>query len=270
MKRKLVVSGATLEHVQFSAGGRRPQESTMIEVVLSAGLRGAKVDYVKVLSGFQPFPENPEGNRKFLVLDRLVPGKGEPICVAEEDVQTAHVPPCCWAPVDAEPAHRLYAAYNLGGAIERAGLTWDGKQVPAWADLLARAEGGDEGAAGVMSKWRAVVELGKNEVVFGARHVRRLPVHAEGLGTKPVGTIVHHPHYGEGVVVASDYWAWIEEYPMIDPNLPADPKPGHVTDEEGYRKALDRGDIQENPDPVAPFHGHDARGDYLVMASDGE
>lgn len=218
----------------------------MIEIVLEPShLRGAKVVYVQKLPGFQPSPENPEGFQTFLVLDRLVPSQGQPMSVAEEDVKTAHVPLCCWAAETAEPAERLYAAYNLGGPIERAGLTWDDKHVPTWAQLLERAEAGDAGAAGVVAKKREEVELGKNLAIFNARHVRRLIVHGEGLAPKPLGSEVWHPIYGAGVVVTAADWAWIEEYPMIDPNLPADLKPGHVTDEEGYRDALSRGDITE-------------------------
>ena len=59
---------------------------------------------------------------------------------------------------DAERAETLYCAYQRGGDPERAGLTWDGKPCPTWAQLVERADSGDVGAAGVVAKWRAVAE----------------------------------------------------------------------------------------------------------------
>ena len=82
----------------------------------------------------------------------------EPRIIAAEDCKSAYVPLCCYAPPTAEKAHKLYAAYNLGGPIERAGRSWDGRLVPTWDELLTRAEKGDAGAVGVVAKWRAVAE----------------------------------------------------------------------------------------------------------------
>lgn len=59
---------------------------------------------------------------------------------------------------DAERAETLYCAYQLGGDPERAGLSWDGKPCPTWAQLVERAKSGDVGAGGVVAKWRAVAE----------------------------------------------------------------------------------------------------------------
>ena len=131
----------------------------MIKVVLTPDhLRGAKVTNVLDEPGYLP-SVYPNGEKRFLVLDREHPTEGGRIIIAEEDCTTAHVPACCWAPQSAEPAHKLYAAYNLGGPIERAGLTWDNREVPTWEQLLERVAGGDVGAAGVVAKWRAVAEL---------------------------------------------------------------------------------------------------------------
>lgn len=114
----------------------------MIEIVLDPPhLHGRKVDYVKM-----------EGEKKVLILNNGV-------TIAEDDCKTAHVPLCCFADRTAELAERLYAAYNLGGPIDRAGLTWDDKQVPNWGELVARAEGGNVGSAGVIAKWRAVAAV---------------------------------------------------------------------------------------------------------------
>ncbi len=53
-------------------------------------------------------------------------------------------PLCCYAPDDAELAHKFYAAYNMGGDVK--GLNFKGDPCPAWADL----------PEGVKQKWRAV------------------------------------------------------------------------------------------------------------------
>jgi hypothetical protein len=67
----------------------------------------------------------------------------------------AVLPACCAPSEGAEPAEVLYCAYQAGGPPERAGLAWDGKPCPTWAELLARQ---DVGSAAVVSKWRAVAE----------------------------------------------------------------------------------------------------------------
>lgn len=132
----------------------------MIEVVLTPShLTGARVEHVVMETGHLPSEYHPNGEKRIFILDRKHPTQEGRIAVAEEDCTTAHVPACCWASGDAEVAHKLYAAYNLGGPIERAGLTWDGREVPTWEQLLERAAGGDAGAAGVIAKWRAVAEL---------------------------------------------------------------------------------------------------------------
>ena len=184
----------------------------MIELVVSGPNRGAKVIGVQELEGCQPSEGNPKGIRRGLIVELV---GGRVVSLMEDETRTAHVPLCCWASEKAEPAERLYAAYNLGGPIERAGITWDGMQVPTWAQLLDRAEAGDPGASGVVAKWRAVAEFAQDVPVFGGRHVRRIVVHAEGLASRPVGAVVDHPHHGSGVVVGSEYWAWVEEYSLV-------------------------------------------------------
>lgn len=57
-----------------------------------------------------------------------------------------HLPPCCYAPIAAELAHRLYAAYNRGG--DRPGLNYRNEPCPLWGDL----------PEDVQAKWRAVAE----------------------------------------------------------------------------------------------------------------
>lgn len=179
----------------------------MIEVVLTPEhLKGAKVENVMMLPGFLA-SVYPNGEKRFLVLDRVHPTEGDRISVAAEDCTTTHVPACCWAPQGAETAHKLYAAYNLGGPPERAGLTWDNREVPTWEQLLGLAAGGDAGAAGVIAKWRGVVDAANVGPVV------RLPILAEGLAPLAVGAKCQHPRYGEGIVVTSVDWAWIEEYP---------------------------------------------------------
>ena len=68
--------------------------------------------------------------------------------VLETEVETAHVPACCWAPRAAELAHRLYAEHSLGGPPERAGLDQDGQPCPEWHDL----------SDVVRAKWEAVAK----------------------------------------------------------------------------------------------------------------
>ncbi len=65
------------------------------------------------------------------------------------------MPACCYPTPGAERAEELYCRYNSGGKPERAGLAFDGRPCPTWAQLLDRADRGDEGALGVVSKWRA-------------------------------------------------------------------------------------------------------------------
>lgn len=83
-------------------------------------------------------------------------GTGEVYQSADPVILCAEMPDCCWAEPTASAAERLYAAYNRGGPSSRAGLAWDGRPVPTWAELVARADSGDAGAAGVVAKWRAV------------------------------------------------------------------------------------------------------------------
>lgn len=68
------------------------------------------------------------------------------------------LPECCKCTPDAERAETLYCAYQYGGSNELAGLVWDGKPCPTWAQLLERAEKGEPGANGVVAKWRAVAK----------------------------------------------------------------------------------------------------------------
>lgn len=65
----------------------------MIEVVLTPEhLKGAKVENVMMLPGFQPTAESPNGEKRFLVLDRVHPTEGGRITIAEEDCTTHFVP----------------------------------------------------------------------------------------------------------------------------------------------------------------------------------
>jgi hypothetical protein len=67
------------------------------------------------------------------------------------------LPACCHPSEGADLAEQLYCAYMRGGAPERAGLAWDGRPCPTWAELHERAAGNDAGARGVIAKWEAVV-----------------------------------------------------------------------------------------------------------------
>jgi hypothetical protein len=71
------------------------------------------------------------------------------------DIRVHEFPECCWAEPTAEVGERLYAAYQRGGSADRAGLSWDGRPCPTWAELMAAAEAGQVGPAGVVAKWRA-------------------------------------------------------------------------------------------------------------------
>lgn len=65
----------------------------MIEVVLTPEhLKGAKVENVMMLPGFQP-SAYPNGEKRFLVLDRIHPTEGGRISVAAEDCTTHFVLP---------------------------------------------------------------------------------------------------------------------------------------------------------------------------------
>lgn len=66
------------------------------------------------------------------------------------------LPACCYPSEGASVAEQLYCAYQRGGPPERAGLAWNGEPCPTWAMLVERVQSGDEGAAGVISKWEAV------------------------------------------------------------------------------------------------------------------
>lgn len=67
------------------------------------------------------------------------------------------LPACCYPSEDAGLAEQLYCAYMRGGIPARAGLSWDGRPCPTWADLHERAAGNDGAAQGVIDKWEAVV-----------------------------------------------------------------------------------------------------------------
>ena len=111
------------------------------------------------LCGARVIGETDDSSGTGFVLDRDHPLKpNEKIWVHRNYVTTAEVPECCWAPDKAEPAHRLYAAYNLGLRGERAGLAWNGQPVPTWAELRQRAHDGEPGAIGVIEKWEAVAQ----------------------------------------------------------------------------------------------------------------
>lgn len=59
---------------------------------------------------------------------------------------TPLLPPCCTSTDGASLAERLYCAYNAAGPIETAGLNYQGKPCPVWAEL----------PEGVRVKWEAV------------------------------------------------------------------------------------------------------------------
>lgn len=64
----------------------------MIEVLLTPShLAGAKVEHVMVLPGFQPSAYPPDGEKRFLVLDRIHPAGGGRVAIAEEDCTTHFV-----------------------------------------------------------------------------------------------------------------------------------------------------------------------------------
>ena len=65
------------------------------------------------------------------------------------------LPACCFPSDNAEPAEALYCIYQRGGPLERAGLAYDGRPCPTWAELLTRE---DEGSRGVVAKWRQLAE----------------------------------------------------------------------------------------------------------------
>lgn len=74
----------------------------------------------------------------------------------EVGASAVDLPACCHPAENASLAEVLYCAYQRGGAPERAGLAWDGRPCPTWAELRAKQEAGDAAAAGVVEKWRAV------------------------------------------------------------------------------------------------------------------
>lgn len=125
----------------------------MMTLVLAPGhLRGACVEHVKT-----------DETGTWFILDRRG-FQRDRIVVGEDYVQIAPVMPCCHAAEDAPAAEQLYAAYNLGGPVERAGLSWNGQPVPTWAELQTRAAAGDVGAAGVIAKWEATAETSQTRV----------------------------------------------------------------------------------------------------------
>lgn len=104
------------------------------------------------------------GELRVLVLDKLMPchyphdagSRMSPMTIEDEGVVVADVPQCCYASHKAPMAEQLYAAYNLSGPVERAGITWDDKLVPTWEQLKERAKSGDKSAAAVIAKWEGV------------------------------------------------------------------------------------------------------------------
>ena len=66
---------------------------------------------------------------------------------AQSQMQSdGHMPPCCFANPDNGLGAQLYAAYNRGGPNDRAGLNYQGKPCPQWAQL----------PQAVRDKWNAV------------------------------------------------------------------------------------------------------------------
>lgn len=76
------------------------------------------------------------------------------------------LPACCIpSSPECELAEELYCAYQAGGPPDRAGLAFNGQPCPTWAELLQRLHSGDEGAYGVVAKWREVAaRLGRTRV----------------------------------------------------------------------------------------------------------
>ena len=58
------------------------------------------------------------------------------------------LPTCCTPGPGASLAELLYCVYNAGGDPARAGLSWDGRPCPVWADL----------PDGVRGKWIATAK----------------------------------------------------------------------------------------------------------------
>lgn len=57
------------------------------------------------------------------------------------------LPDCCYATENANLAEAMYAAYNAAGDPATAGLNYQGKPCPTWADLPENIRAKWEGAA---------------------------------------------------------------------------------------------------------------------------
>lgn len=88
------------------------------------------------------------------------------------------LPACCHPSEGADLAEQFYCAYMRGGAPERAGLAWDGRPCPTWAELHERSAGNDGAAQGVIDKWEAVVEAMEPKLVPPGLDLRDLVLRA--------------------------------------------------------------------------------------------
>lgn len=82
------------------------------------------------------------------------------------------LPACCIPSPEASLAETLYCEYQRGGPPERAGLAWDGRPCPTWAELQERSAGNDAGARGVIAKWEAVAESVRADSASDADEVK--------------------------------------------------------------------------------------------------
>ena len=75
------------------------------------------------------------------------------------------LPPCCTPSEGASLAERLFCVYNAGGPPDRAGLAWDGRPVPAWAELSADSP--------VRAKWEAVATFAGPRIEWASEGMAR-------------------------------------------------------------------------------------------------
>ena len=61
------------------------------------------------------------------------------------------LPACCYALDSAPLAERMYAAYNAAGDPTTAGLNYQGRPCPTWAELPENIRAKWEGAAGAVA-----------------------------------------------------------------------------------------------------------------------
>ena len=74
------------------------------------------------------------------------------------DCRALDLPACCWAEFTAPPVERLYAAYWRSGHHSTLGKTESGP-APSWAELKARAAGGDPVADREILRWEETAKF---------------------------------------------------------------------------------------------------------------